>query len=174
MAELVYETERVSLWCGDAAEVLPSLKTESFDLVLTDPPYGVEYQSGMRAEKFEQLANDGADMEARGNVELILEHCVRLTGQNRHLYVFGPEVLRAADMKVSAPAQLFGTRRQWRWETSPRRGVQLTSSSISIHVFIDTAASAESWSTLCVFARVRCSATRRRLGGRSAIPPRSR
>lgn len=107
MAELVYETERVSLWCGDAAEVLPSLKTESFDLVLTDPPYGVEYQSGMRAEKFEQLANDGADMEARGNVELILEHCVRLTGQNRHLYVFGPEVLRAADMKVSAPAQLI-------------------------------------------------------------------
>lgn len=80
MAELIYETELVQLWQGDAAEVLPKYSTESFDLALTDPPYGVNYQSGMRAEKFEQLENDGADPEARETVELILEQCVRLVG----------------------------------------------------------------------------------------------
>jgi DNA modification methylase len=107
MAELVYETEKVKLWHGDAAEVLPTYKTESFDLILTDPPYGVEFLSGMRAESFGEIANDGADPKARGVVVEILEHCVRLVGQNRHLYVFGPEVLRELDMKVSAPAELI-------------------------------------------------------------------
>ena len=62
--------------------------------------------SGMRAESFGEIANDGKDAEARAKVLSVLEHCVRLVGQNRHLYVFGPEVLRQADMKVSAPAQL--------------------------------------------------------------------
>lgn len=110
MAELVYETERVSLWCGDAAEVLPSLKTESFDLVLTDPPYGVEFVSDMRSKetRFKEIRGDESGEEARVPIVGVLEQCVRLVGQNRHLYVFFPEeVLRANDLKVSSPAELI-------------------------------------------------------------------
>ncbi len=108
MAELVYETSRVKLFKGDASEVLPEFKTESFDLVVTDPPYGVEFESNMRAEKFGAIAGDGADESSRDLVAELLFQCVRLVGQNRHLYVFGPEVLRAElDAKVSAPAELI-------------------------------------------------------------------
>jgi site-specific DNA-methyltransferase (adenine-specific) len=110
VAELVYETERVKLWFGDAGEVLPTYKTECFDLVVTDPPYGVEFHSNMRKERFSKIANDGADEEARGTVTDLLLECVRLVGQNRHLYVFGPEALRVVDAKVSSPAELVWDR----------------------------------------------------------------
>ena len=112
MAELFYSSDQVELWHGDAMDVLPGKKTESFDLVLTDPPYGVEFESNMRAEKFGGISGDGADEEARAGVLSVLEQCVRLVGQNRHLYVFGPEVLRAADMKVSKPAELIWVKQE--------------------------------------------------------------
>lgn len=104
MAELFYEDDLAQLWHGRAELILPELETESCDLVLTDPPYGISYVSGMRGSSFPELANDSAD---RRVVAEVLEHCVRLVGQNRHLYVFGPELLRAENMKVSAPAQLI-------------------------------------------------------------------
>ena len=109
MTTIYYETGQVTLWHGRAEDVLPGLPTESVDLILTDPPYGVGYVSGMRGSgsSFGEIAGDGADGEARGNVAGVLEHCVRLVGQNRHLYVFGPEVLAAEDMKVSSPAQMI-------------------------------------------------------------------
>lgn len=100
---VVYQSERVSLWHGDARDVLPTLPTESFDLVLTDPPYGVEFQSGFRQVSYEVIQNDGqAD---RGCVHAVLQECVRLVGQNRHLYVFGPaDVLDG--LKVGETADL--------------------------------------------------------------------
>lgn len=108
MAELVYESPRVKLWHGDSTEVLATYKTESFDLVITDPPYGVEYLSGMRTDSLGKIANDGRDDSARAVVEEVLLQCVRLVGQNRHLVVFGPEVLRSQlDAKVSSPAELI-------------------------------------------------------------------
>lgn len=85
---IAYQSERVVLYAGDARTVLPTLATESVDLVLTDPPYGVEFTSGFRAESFGTIHNDGAD--DRDVVGEVLEQCVRLVGQNRHLYVFGP------------------------------------------------------------------------------------
>lgn len=110
MAELVYESERAKLWLGDAGEVLPEYQTECFDLVVTDPPYGVEFHSNMRKDRFKKIANDGADESSRVVVSDLLLECVRLVGQNRHLYVFGPEALRAVDAKVSSPAQLVWDR----------------------------------------------------------------
>jgi DNA modification methylase len=102
-----YQSEHATLYHGRAEEVLPSFSTESFSLVLTDPPYGVEYKSGMRELEWE-VAGDGAGAADRDVVEQILLQCVRLTAQNRHLYVFGPEVLRSRlDAKVSAAAQLI-------------------------------------------------------------------
>lgn len=101
---LLHDGPLATVWCGDARKVLPSIPTESLDLVVTDPPYGVDWQSGFRAEKFERLANDGAG--DRGVVREIMVHCVRLVGQNRHLYVFGPtDVLDG--LKVSALTPLI-------------------------------------------------------------------
>lgn len=83
-----YESPRVTLHSGDAREVLPAFATESFDLVVTDPPYGVSFASGRRSESFGTIENDGA--QDREVVRSVLRECVRLVGQSRHLYVFGP------------------------------------------------------------------------------------
>lgn len=100
---ILYESEYATVHLADARDVLPSMATESLDLVITDPPYGVEWQSGFRAEMFDQLANDGA--ADRDGIRAVLTDSVRLVGQNRHLYVFGPtDVLEG--LKVSAVTPL--------------------------------------------------------------------
>ncbi len=38
-----FENDGVTLYRGDCREILPQLQTESFDMVLTDPPYLVSY-----------------------------------------------------------------------------------------------------------------------------------
>ena len=101
--ELVYRSERFELWRGDARDVLADLPTESVDLVVTDPPYGVEWRSNLRAERFELLANDGA--ADRDGIREVMAEAVRLVGQHRHLYVFGPtDVLDG--LKVSEATEL--------------------------------------------------------------------
>jgi len=100
---IAYESAFVVVHHATAEEVLPGLQTESFDLIATDPPYGVEWQSNTRAVAFDKIANDGA--ADRGGVAAVLRECVRLVGQNRHLYIFGPtDVLDG--LKVSAVVQL--------------------------------------------------------------------
>ena len=41
-----YQDEAVTIVHGDAREILPLLPPGSVDLVLTDPPYGMQYSSG--------------------------------------------------------------------------------------------------------------------------------
>lgn len=106
MDSIVYQTDRVTLYNADAMDVLPDIPKESVDLILTDPPYGVEWQSNTRNEKFTQLLGDGADEESRQGVSDVLRECVRIVGQNRHLYVFGPsDVLDG--QKVSEVVELI-------------------------------------------------------------------
>jgi len=38
-----YQDNRVTQYCGDALNVLPELPTESIDLLVTDPPYGIGF-----------------------------------------------------------------------------------------------------------------------------------
>lgn len=101
---VLYEGSYSTVILGNALDVLPTMPTESYALVVTDPPYGVEWSSGFRAESFGQLANDGA--ADRMLIREIIRHSVRLVGQNRHLYVFGPtDVLDG--LKVSAVTPLI-------------------------------------------------------------------
>lgn len=100
---LIHRTDRVEVHLADARDVLSSVETESIDLVVTDPPYGVEWRSNLRAERFEQLAGDGAT--ERDGIREALVETVRVVGQNRHLYVFGPtDVLDG--LKVSEATEL--------------------------------------------------------------------
>lgn len=100
----VYQSELATVWLGDARDVLATVPKESVDLILTDPPYGVEWQSNRRAERMTQLVGDGA--HEREMVAEVLTQCVRIVGQNRHLYVFGPaDVL--AGQKVSEVVELI-------------------------------------------------------------------
>lgn len=57
-----YEAEGVVLYHGDCLAILPELEAGSVDAVITDPPYGIDYQSAWRTDKTKRLAkiaNDG-------------------------------------------------------------------------------------------------------------------
>jgi DNA modification methylase len=104
--KIAYQSDAVTLYHGDALDVLPTIPKESVDLILTDPPYGVEWRSNNRADRFDQLLGDGASESDRDAVSDILRESVRVVGQNRHLYVFGPkDVLEG--QKVSEVVELI-------------------------------------------------------------------
>lgn len=60
LPEPYYHDEQagITIYLGRCEDVLPSLSSESIDMVLTDPPYGVRYVSNMRQIKFDGIAND--------------------------------------------------------------------------------------------------------------------
>ena len=67
---------------GDCLEQLDVLAKDSVDLVVTDPPYGIEYQSKHRDNKFDVLENDDKiDTSFIPKIE-------RVTKPNSGLYVF--------------------------------------------------------------------------------------
>ena len=45
---------------GDSLTVLRDMETDSVDMVITDPPYGIDYQSGRKekASRLPKIAND--------------------------------------------------------------------------------------------------------------------
>ena len=51
-------------YLGDCLEVMKEIKDKSIDMILTDPPYGINYQSNMRtkSDKFDVLQNDNNEM----------------------------------------------------------------------------------------------------------------
>jgi site-specific DNA-methyltransferase (adenine-specific) len=48
----------IDLRLGDCLEILPTLAAGSVDAVVTDPPYGVEWQSNWRDDTFKKIIND--------------------------------------------------------------------------------------------------------------------
>jgi DNA modification methylase len=98
-----YRTRCVDIYVGKAEDVLPTLVTESLDLVVTDPPYGVDFQSNF-GQNHDAIANDGVG--DRDLIASVIRECVRLVGQKRHLYVFGPDDVMAAQ-KVSSTATII-------------------------------------------------------------------
>jgi hypothetical protein len=64
-AEIVYESDRAIVWQGDARDALAGVEKESTHLIVTDPPYGVEWQSNTRAQRFDQLVGDGSREDER-------------------------------------------------------------------------------------------------------------
>lgn len=103
--DVLLEHPLVTVIHGDSRDVLPTLPREAFQLLLTDPPYGVEQMSNRREVAHDLIANDGSDEESRAVVRDVLEKALRCIDQNRHCYIFGPaEPLDG--LKVSAPAAI--------------------------------------------------------------------
>lgn len=51
-----YEQDGIVLYHGDSYELLPFMP--KVDLVITDPPYGMSFQSNYRTKKHKKIAND--------------------------------------------------------------------------------------------------------------------
>lgn len=100
----IYETDRVTLYHGDALEVLPEIPRKSVGLLATDPPYGVKWQSGF-GKNFDALEGDDGTLDVPGVLGAITLHALM---PGRHVYVFGytPESLREP-LRLAGPCELI-------------------------------------------------------------------
>lgn len=76
---IVYSSDLATVICADARDVLgsPGVDRRTVGLLLTDPPYGMEWRSARRAQQFDMLANDDADESARDGISEVLALAVR-------------------------------------------------------------------------------------------------
>lgn len=93
-----YEDDFVTIYHGDCREVCRRLPRSSTHLLLTDPPYGVSWSSG--------LGQMGGIVGDDGSLDVVA--CVREAAETllsgRHMYVFGPADL--TKVTVGATAEL--------------------------------------------------------------------
>jgi site-specific DNA-methyltransferase (adenine-specific) len=100
---VAYESPRCTLYAGDCAELVGVLPT--VDLLCTDPPYGMRFESGMNGGRFGPLLGDDGSLDAPGLLGGIVRAHLR---QKRHTYVFGfhPEQL-AEPLLLGGTAELI-------------------------------------------------------------------
>jgi DNA modification methylase len=79
-----YQDDAVTIYHGDCREVLPTLARQSVELLLTDPPYEVNYTSSRGS--MGGIAGDDGSLD----VPAIVLQALRVLKLNRHFYVFGP------------------------------------------------------------------------------------
>jgi site-specific DNA-methyltransferase (adenine-specific) len=58
--EPYYETDLGVIYCGDCLDIMPLIPDKSIDMILSDPPYGIDFCSSMTNRK-ERLQNDKFD-----------------------------------------------------------------------------------------------------------------
>lgn len=71
---------------GDSIQVLPTLQDKSFDLLLTDPPYGMDFKSGWNDKN--KIKNDKINDTIK-LLDEVLSNCVPLLKDDAHFYLFG-------------------------------------------------------------------------------------
>lgn len=72
---------------GDSIEVMRDMPSESVDLIVTDPPYLMNYQSRRRVarEQFRKIEND---IDAHDLIRDYLAECYRILRDDTAIYVF--------------------------------------------------------------------------------------
>lgn len=83
MIKPYYEDDYASLYHGDCLEVLPTLGRDAAHLILTDPPYGVDFKSNRGTHK--KIAGDDGSLDIPAALALACKSLRR----GRHAYVFG-------------------------------------------------------------------------------------
>ena len=73
------------LYQGDCLTKMSSMSNESVDLIVTDPPYLMDFQSGFRKEKFKKIEGD---LEGHDLIKKYFEECNRILKNDTHIYSF--------------------------------------------------------------------------------------
>lgn len=71
------------LLCEDGFTVMAHMDDESIDLILTDPPYGIDYQNNYTKERHEKITGDKGI-----NYKKFASECFRILKSNTHAYFF--------------------------------------------------------------------------------------
>lgn len=105
-----FQSEHATLYVGDCREVCASLPRQSVDLLATDPPYGVKWQSGRRRERFDTITGDDGTLDVPGILGQVVNRVLR---RHRHVYVFGyrPDEL-SEPLKLGGTAELVWNKNQ--------------------------------------------------------------
>ena len=74
------------LYKGDCLEVMDKLIKQNVkvDAIITDPPYGIDYRSNYRKEKYEKISNDN-DLSF---LDDFFQKCDKLLKDDTHIYCF--------------------------------------------------------------------------------------
>jgi site-specific DNA-methyltransferase (adenine-specific) len=80
-----YSEDGITIYHGDCREVLAGLPSGSADVVITDPPYGVNWESNRRTVSFGRISGDDGGLD----VLSVLRESVRVLRGRRHIYAFG-------------------------------------------------------------------------------------
>lgn len=72
------------IYQGDALKLMSNLPDKSVDVLITDPPYGMSFQSNFRNDKHKKITNDD-DLRW---LPVFVFHAYRLLKDDRQLYVF--------------------------------------------------------------------------------------
>lgn len=75
---------RIQIKQGDCLELIKEIPDGSVDMVLTDPPYGMAFQSNYRKEKYNEIKND----KALEWLEEYVDECFRILKDNTAVYFF--------------------------------------------------------------------------------------
>ena len=77
--------EQYKLYNGDCLEVMKDIEDKSIDLIVTDPPYLINYQSNHRKNKYKKIKND---IEADELISNYFKECYRILKDNTAIYSF--------------------------------------------------------------------------------------
>jgi DNA modification methylase len=80
-----YEQSGITIYHGDCREILPHLPPDSADLIVTDPPYGVEWVSSSKQLFATKIIGDESAVVGMEGLTL----CVPILRRGRHVYAFG-------------------------------------------------------------------------------------
>lgn len=100
---ILHQTDLTTVILGDARD--PHTRPPGrYDLLCTDPPYGVRWESGFREKAFGQLAGDDGSLDVPGLLGEWVGGYTAGLKNSRHAYVFGytPDQLKE-------PLRLGGT-----------------------------------------------------------------
>jgi DNA modification methylase len=81
------ESLKSTIYFGDCLTVLKRLPDESIDLILTDPPYGINYLSRSHRLPLAKIANDKG-VEAYELLDKALAIASKKLKPDRHVYIF--------------------------------------------------------------------------------------
>jgi len=77
------------LVCGDAVKEMKKLKSESVDLVLTDPPFAIALDKGFKTlDYWAGKVYDDEVQTVLNTIDLVVKECYRVLKPDRHMYIF--------------------------------------------------------------------------------------
>lgn len=99
-----FSNERVAIYQGDSTQLVSQWPRRTFDLLVTDPPYGVDFKSGFNNHS--KIQND----TDRNKILQALKLVMTPVSEGAHAYIFGfsPEDFE--------PLTLFGASTQLIWD----------------------------------------------------------